>query len=474
MYKHIVSIAAAGLLAACAAGPDYKTPSSVVPEVFNAAHQQGDFSADEVRFWQGFEDPLLASLIDDTLIANQSLQGALARYQQADALLNGARRDRWPSITASGRIDETEPSRDEFTSGSNGEQITTYQAGINAAWEPDLFGRLQRITESRQAELGAAAADVAALQVALVGELASSYFQLRGLQEQYQVAEKNVQLYEASLDIIGARVNAGSATDFDRVRAQAQLARVYAELPTLEADIYIQMHRIGVLTGQPPSALIEVLSEKQSLPEALPVIPVDSPVTVIRRRPDIAAAERRLAAANARIGVAAADMFPHFTLGGLLGSVALDSSDLFTDSTESRRVTLGVDWTFLDFSKVQARIDAADAASRAALADYQLALLVALEDVENRLVYYDRIQKRTDRLQAAEVQAMRAVELARKRFESGLISYFEVLTAEQEVVTARDLAVRSRTEELVAMADVYRTLAGAPASGESLKVVSAE
>lgn len=463
MFERVVSIAVLALLAGCAVGPDYTPPSSAEPETFNATHQSGDFAEAEARFWQGFEDPLLARLVDETLQANQSLQGALARYQRADALLNGARRDLWPSVTANAGADEVYPSVAEVVPGNNSmDRVNIYQAGINATWEPDMFGRLRRITESRQAELGAAAADIAALQVALVGQLAGSYFRLRGLQAQYRVAEQNVALYEASLNIVGSRVDAGSATAFDRVRAQAQLEQVYAELPSLDANIYAEMHRIAVLTGQPPATLIDVLSVEQRLPETLPLIPVDSPGDVLRRRPDIAAAERRLAAATARIGVAVADLFPRFTLGGLLGSVAVDDGDLFSGPAESRRIGLGVDWTFLDYGKVQARIDAADAESRAVLADYQQAVLTALEEAENRLVFYDRVQQRTQRLQQAEAQALRAVELARTRFENGLISYFEVLTAEQELVIARDLAVRSRTSELVAMVDVYRTLSGAP------------
>lgn len=462
MYERLVSIVALALLAGCAVGPDYTPPDNALPQMFNAAHQPGDFAEAEERFWQGFEDPLLAGLVDETLQANQSLQGALARYQRADALRGGARRELWPGVTVNAGADEIHPSAAEIVPGNDSpDRANVYQAGINVTWEPDMFGRLRRVTESRQAELGAAAADIAALRVALVGQLAGSYFRLRGLQAQYEVAEQNVTLYEASLDIVGSRVNAGSGTEFDRVRAQAQLEQAHAELPKLDADIRAEMHRIAVLSGRTPAALIDLLSKEQSLPRTLPRIPVDSPGDVLRRRPDIAAAERRLAAATARIGVAVADLFPRFTLGGLLGSVAVDAGDLFSAPAESRRVGFGVDWAFLDYAKVQARIDAAGAESRAALADYRQAVLIALEDVENRLVYYDRVQQRTRRLRQAEAQALRAVELARTRFENGLISYFEVLAAEQELVADRALAVRSRTAELVAMVDVYRTLAGA-------------
>lgn len=465
MPKLLMTLSAAVLilLSGCAVGPDYRPPATPAPAEFNAPHHDGIFAEAERHFWQGFEDPLLAQLVDEALQDNQTLQSGMARYQQAAALLDGARRDQWPSITASASAAETYPAAVEFVPGGNGaNRAETYQAGISATWEADLFGRLRRTSEARRADLEAAGADFAALQVALVGQLAGSYFRLRGLQAQYRVAEQNVELYESSLDIVSVRVDAGRDTEFDRVRARAQLERAQAALPTLNAEIRATMHRIAVLTGRTPAELIDTLSTEQALPTAVPAIPVDSPVAVMRRRPDIAAAERRLAAATARIGVAVADLFPRFTLGGLLGSMAVDTGDLFSGPAESRNMTLGIDWTFLDHGRVQARIDAADAESRAALADYRQTVLLALEEAETRLVYYDRLQQHRRHMLQAEAEARQAVALARTRYESGLIGYFEVLSAEQELASARDAAVRSRTAEVVAMVDVYRALAGAP------------
>ncbi|MCG8393598.1 MAG: efflux transporter outer membrane subunit [Pseudomonadales bacterium] len=458
------------LLAGCAVGPDYEAPATPEPEAFHADHQAGAFSDSEQRFWAGFGDPLLAQLIEQTLAANQDLQVAVARYDRAAALLYGAKREQWPSVTASASGAEQHLAEVERTPAGGPERVERYQAGVNANWELDLFGRLRRATESRQAELSATAADIGALQVALVGQVASSYFELRGLQQRLAVAEQNVALQEDTLDIVTSRVEAGRGTEFDQVRARAQLERTRAALPSLEAGIRAAMHRIAVLTGRPPASLIAALAPVQSLPDSLPVIPVDSPGDMLRRRPDIAAAERRLAAATARIGVATADLFPRFTLSGLLGSVATDSSDLFSGPAESRRVALGIDWTFLDYGKVQARIDAADADSRAALARYQQAVLNALEETETRLVRYQRSSERAARLEQAAVDAERAAELARTRYDRGFIGYFEVLAAEQELTVTRDAQVRSRTEEVQAMVDVYRALAGAPTPEEESRV----
>ncbi|MFL1456612.1 efflux transporter outer membrane subunit [Marinobacter sp. GN3S48] len=462
MLKVLMMTGALALLAGCAVGPDYQAPATPEPDAFSQG-RQASAGVDQQRFWQGFDDPLLEQLIDRTLTANHTLEGAVARYERAAALLYGAEREQWPSVTANASAAEQYLADiEQSPPGAGPERVQRYQAGLAANWELDLFGRLRRATDAQQAELEAAGADLGAVQVALAGQLASSYFELRGLQQQYRVAQQSVALQQQSLGIVEARVGAGRGTEFDQVRARAQLERTRAELPTLQAGIRAAMHRIAVLTGQPPMALVETLSPPAELPEALPVIPVDSPGDVLRRRPDIAAAERRLAAATARIGVATADLFPRFTLSGLIGSVAADTSDLFTGPAESRRVALGIDWTFLDHGKVKARIEAAGADSRAALASYQQAVLEALEEAETRLVRYQRAQEREGRLQQAMTDAEKAVELARTRYEQGFIGYFEVLTAEQEFTATRDAAVRSRTAVTLAMVDVYRALVGAP------------
>lgn len=451
------------VLTGCAVGPDYQAPATPEPEAYSEGQTMVAGESDPQLFWQGFEDPILERLIDQTLAANHTLEAAAARYQRSAALLYGAEWEQWPEVSLNAQASEQYLADLEQTPpGSGPERIQRFQAGIAATWELDLFGRLRRATEAQRAQLQASGADFAAAQVALVGQLASNYFELRGLQQQYQVALQSVALQRESLGIVTARVNAGRGTEFDQVRASAQLEQTRAELATLQAGIGAAMHRVAVLTGQPPTALVDLLSGPGRLPEALPVIPVDSPGEVLRRRPDVAAAERRLAAATARIGVATADLFPRFTLSGLLGSVAADTSDLFTGPAETRRVALGIDWTFLNQGRVRARIEAAGAESREALANYQQTVLEALEETETRLVRYQRAQQREERLALAMDHAERAVELARQRYREGLVGFFEVLDAEQAFTAVRDEVVRSRTAVVLTMVDVYRSLAGQP------------
>ena len=461
MRNVVITGAALLMLAGCTVGPDYQAPTREAPARFNEARDSGAFDEQAQRFWNGFQDPLLAELIDETLAANQNLQAAVARLDQAAALLGGARADQYPTLSANGSASEQHRAEVE-RSAPDQERVTRYQVGAAARWELDLFGRLRRGREVRQAELEAAGADLAALQVALVGRLASRYFELRGLQQQLAMAHRNVANLQESLAIVEARLDAGRATEFDRQRARARLDAIRATLPDLEAGVRERFYRIAVLTGRQPAELVARLTPAQPLPESLPTIPVGSPGDALRRRPDIRAAERRLAASTARIGVATADLFPSFSLDALIGSVAADSSDLFSGPAESRAVALGVDWTFLDFGGVRSRIDAADAASRAALADYRQTVLEALAETETQLARYQRAQVRTERLADATDAATQAAALARDRYRQGYNGYFEVLAAEQELIDTRDNLIESRTAETLAMVNIYRTLAGAP------------
>ena len=460
-------------LAACSVGPDYVRPELPAPTVFHGAPAMPDADAGvdaeaaapaptaDDRFWHGFGDPLLMDLVEDALVANHDLRIALARYDRANALLRGAKFDRFPTVTASAEAGESRASADQAPGLSRGERDgESYGAGIAAAWELDLFGRIRRGVEAGRAEALAGYADLQAAQVAIAGEVAHAYLELRGAQERLRVARGNADNQRETVDLVQARFDAGRDSEFDTARAGAQLEATLGRIPALEAQVAFSIHRLGVLTGRTPDALVAVLGEAAPLPTLPGAIDPGTPGELLRRRPDVAAAEARLHAATARIGVATADLFPRFTLGRLIGSQAVDAGALFERDSETRLVALGIDWSFLDVGRVRARIAAADADAAGELAHYQQTVLLALEDTENALVRLDRARVEDAHLERAARDSARAAELARIRFDAGAIGLLEVLDAERTRLQAEDAFAAARTRSATGAVALYRALAG--------------
>ena len=471
---------AAALLSACAVGPDYVRPTLATPDQFaragetvavaNAAAADTAAPEADVEFWRGFNDPMLTQLVEDALSANHDLRIALSRYDRANALLRGAKFDRFPTLTASANAQDARSSADQLPGvAQSGRDNESYSAGVNATWELDLWGRVRRNVESQRADTWATAADLQAMQVTIVGEVAGGYVDLRGLQERLRVARENADNQRETLRLVDARFSAGRGTEFDTSRARAQLEATLSRVPALEAQVAVAMHRLAVLTGRTPDALIAQLEPQQPLP-ALPArLDAGTPGDLLRRRPDVAAAEHRLHAATARIGVATADLFPRFTLGGLIGSQAIDSSALFERASETRLVALGIDWSFLDIGRVRARIAASDADAAGELARYQQTVLLALEDTENALVRYGRARIEDGHLERAAQDSAKAAQLARVRYEAGAADLFEVLDAERTQLQAQDAFADGRTRSVTGAVALYKALAGGWSSRTPLR-----
>ncbi|MEX2123598.1 MAG: efflux transporter outer membrane subunit [Woeseia sp.] len=450
------------LLSACAVGPDYEQPDTAAPAEFaragSALYTDAEMEAD---FWRQLDDPMLTGLVDDALAANHDLRIALARYDRARALLRESGLDRFPTVTANATAADQRSSADQFPGATRSQRDSeSYDAGIAAAWELDFFGRVRRNVEAQRADAEASAADLAVAQVSVVAELAQSYFQLRGLQQQLDVARSNADNQRGSLELVQARLDAGSGTQLDVAQAESQLESTLALIPALESEIAVAAHRIAVLTGRQPSALIAELETPAPLPILPAHIPVGAPGDLLRRRPDIYAAERRLAGATARIGVATADLFPRFTLGGLIGTQAIDSDALFERDSETRAIALGIDWSFLDVGRVRARIAAADADAAGNLASYEQTVLLALEETENALIRYARLQREREHLEAAAASGSEAARLARLRFDGGIADFLQVLDAERSQLETEDRLVQSETRSAVALVALYRSMAG--------------
>lgn len=464
------AVALSLFLSGCMVGPDHVRPEIATGESFLRDEVASAPAADpssvivastEVAFWQRFEDPLLSRLVEDALRANHDLRIGLARLDQARALSRQSRYDLAPTVTAQAGASETRSSFDQSAGLPRADRdVESHSAAAVLSWEIDLYGRVRRGVQAQRAESDAAAADLTALQVSVVAEVAQGYFELRGRQTQLAVARSNAENQKGSLDLVSAQFEAGRGTELDTSRAGAQLQSTLARIPALEAEVAATMHRIAVLTGRTPEALVAELQAPQALPVLQDPVAAGAPAELLRRRPDIAAAEHRLEAATARIGVATADLFPRFTLGGLIGSQAIEGDDLFSRDSETRLVALGVDWSFLDVGRVRSRIAAAEAGADEHLARYQQTVLRALEETETALVRYRNARSELTHLEAAADASARGAELARLRFEGGLVDFLQVIDAERTRLDAEDQLAQSRARTANSLVAVYRALAG--------------
>ena len=448
-------------LSACAVGPDYERPQTAAPERFGQLADGYDPAAPVAAFWSTFDDPLLTRLVEGALASNTDLRVALGRLDQARALARLSRKDLLPTVTAGGGYTESRASADQAPGASraqrDGEQ---YDAGFDAFWELDLFGRVRRGAQASRADAQAAAADLRALQVTIAAETARAYFELRGLQEQLRVARVNADNQATTFELTQARLDAGAGTEFDVARARGQLELTRSRIPALEAAVLATAHRLAVLNGREPGTLLGELAPAAPLPALPEGIAVGTPAELLRRRPDIAGAERRLAAATARIGVATADLFPRVTFNGTFGSAATDLGDLFTRGSETYGFGPRVSWAFLDLGRVRDRIDASDAGAGAQLAAYEGVVLRALEETENALVGYARARDEGRHLAESSAASTRAAELARLRFEGGAADFLHVLDAQRSQLLAEDQLAQSRTRTATALVAVYKAVSG--------------
>lgn len=460
--RKLLIIANVLLLSACAVGPDYRRPETAAPAAYLRA-EQPLFSASQPdpEFWRRFDDELLARLVDDTLAANNDLRIALARYDRAQALLRGSKADRLPTVSATAEAGYRQLSADQAPGVARRDREgESYAASANVLWELDVFGRVRRSVQAQRAEAEAVAADLAALQVVVVADVVAGYFELRGLQEQLRVARANAAIQRDSLELVERRLAAGRGTTLDATRARAQLEATLSRVPVLEGEVAAATHRIAVLTGREPTALVTELEATRPLPALPASIATGLPAELLRRRPDVIAAERRVEAATARVGIATADLYPRFALAGLLGTQAADVGDLSGGNSETRLLALGVDWTFLQVGQIRARIAATNADVDGSIARHRQAVLAALEETETALIRYARAQRERDHLQAAAVAAAEASRLARRRYELGVVDFLQVIDAERAQLEIEDRLAVSHTRTATQLVALYKALAG--------------
>jgi multidrug efflux system outer membrane protein len=458
--RKLAAVLAATLLTACAVGPNYHRPDTKVPDRFDYAASP-NYSGEQTvaQFWQGFADAELDKLVNDALASNHDVRIAVARVREALALRRDAAFDLAPSIKAGGGYTKTRTAVVTTPPGTPRES-ELYDAGFDAFWELDFFGGVRRGVEASNAQLGAVEAAMRDAQVIVTAEVTRTYFELRGQQQQLDVANRNVANQQSTLDLAKARLDAGSGTEFDTARAQAQLSGTLGTIAPLEAAVARSIHRLSVLIGREPGALRAELTPPQNLPALPGIVPVGDPAGLLRRRPDIRVAERELAGATASVGVAIADLFPRVTFTGNAGYVATTSGALGDRGTDSYVLAPGISWGIFDLGHVQARIGAAKWRKEGAVLKYEQTVLQALEETEDSLVTHARARDRLVHDEEAVRASHTAAGLARVRYENGASDFLQVLDAERTLLESEDRLARSRTEAATSLIAVYKSLGG--------------
>ncbi|NMY76059.1 TolC family protein [Pseudomonas sp. WS 5071] len=444
-------------LSACAVGPDYQTPKTE-PAQISADNLKGfDRAHFEAIWWQQFDDPTLNRLVTRSLAGNRELRVAFARLRAARAIRDDVSNDAMPTITsrASSELGKGQiPGQTEKRVNSE-----RYDLGLDMAWELDLFGRIQRQLEASDADEQAAAADLYQLQVTLIAELVDAYGELRGAQLREHIALANLKNQQESKAITESLRDAGVGDELDVMRADARLAAVEASVPQLQAQQVRERNRIATLLGERPEQLSVDLSPAK-LPAIAKALNIGNPGDLLQRRPDILSAERKLAAATARIGVAKADLFPRVSLSGFLGFTAGRGSQIGSAAANAWALGPSITWPAFDLGSVRARLRGADAEADGALARYEQQVLLALEESQNAFSDYGKRQQRLVSLIRQSESSRTAADLAAIRYREGTVDFLVLLDAQRERLATEDSQAQAEVELYRGVVAIYKALGG--------------
>lgn len=457
-------------MSGCAVGPDYVKPAA--PE----SRQYLGQAAVDLRhktdapnletWWLGFDDALLTRFVKLALAQNLDIAQASARLEQSRALLGAANAALLPAgnigaqgvkshqsvETPLGRLLNATPDFDR-----NGDY---YEIGAGASWELDLFGGLRRGKEAASAAYQASEAGVVATQLAVTAQTADTYIAIRGLQARLEIARQQTANRRKMLSIVELQHQKGVAPELHVRQAQGALSQVEATVPVLEAALDSAMNSLDVLLGVQPGTHREDFRDVAAIPDAPAIGHTGTPADLIRRRPDLIVAERRLAAANARIGMAMSEYFPKFSLGALLGTATTASGNLFTDGASQAQGVLGLRWRLFDFGRVDAQIAAARGQTAEALAAYRLAVLRASRDVEDAFVALVKREEQARTLTQGAEAFTHANKMALTAYQSGAASLIEVLDADRNLLQTRDALAQARAEVARSAIASFRALGG--------------
>ena len=459
---------AALALSACAAGPGYVAVSPPSPQVTTGPFISAEAGVTEPtplpdNWWRLYDDPVLDSLVADALAANTDIRQARARIARARAGLRGARSDRLPQTAIGAGADYRRVPDSQRLPGAD-RDYETYDLGLSVNYELDLFGRVSRGVQAARADVERAQADADAVRVMVVADTTRAYADAASAAHRLQVAEEILALLDQSLALTRRRHDAGVENGLAVARIEALREQRAATMPAILAEREAALYALATLTGRAPAQLPEIAAERSVALEITQPLPVGDGAALLARRPDIRAAERRLAADTARIGVATADLYPRITLGGSIGSTSSSLGDLFTGGPLRFLVGSLIDWAFPNTEPVRARIDAAEADAAESLAAFDGAVLSALQETETALSAYARsLEQRQSLLVAAEA-AERATRITRARQREGVTDSLELLDAERTYAEAT--AQLAEQDALISRRQiaVFRALGGGWAS----------
>jgi NodT family efflux transporter outer membrane factor (OMF) lipoprotein len=460
---------ALSLVVGCAVGPDYTPPETRMPDRWHQQLVRGlaEGRADLRTWWVLLDDRVLDRLIAEATRGNLDLRRAVARLLEARAQVGLAAGEELPSIEGQGEIERgrlSEGVQEELGS-SRARTSTLYQLGLDASWELDLWGRIGRNVESADAALQATVEDYRDVLVSLYAEVANTYVEIRTLQARIDAAEGNVASQRQTLELVTDRRRAELASDVEIAQAQLNLATTEALIPQLRTELQRAIHRLGILLGQPPASLYGAL-EQRPLPQPPARVPIGLPADLLRQRPDIRSAERRLAAQTAQIGVATADLYPRFTLSGFLAFQKYGVSSFFNGDNLGYGFGPTVIWNVFDGGRIRSNIAIQDAQTEQALFVYEQTVLQALRETQDALAGYVQEKERRDILRRSVVAANDAVRLVTSLYVSGLTDFQNVQDQQRSKFQQEDAFAQSQGLVIQNLIALYRSLGGgwAPAA----------
>ncbi len=453
---------AAVLFSGCLVGPDYQRPETAISDSYTQINlKEGveqSAEADLTDWWKNINDPVLNELIVRATEmegsgGNLTLREMAWRIQQDRAQVGITRSELFPQCQADG-------SYTVYKSAGIPGAKEQWNLGTSMAWELDVFGRLKRYTEASMAELEAQTDLYWDAYILLLSEIATQYVTARLYQEELVISEENIEIRKRTLRLTEDMFEVGSSNNLDVVQARGQLQAIEAELPAFRAGLRVALNRLSILTGQAPGAVDELMADERAMPAVPEKLLVGFPAELLRRRPDIRAAEQSLIAQNARIGGSMGDLYPIFSINGVFGLQASSFSKLWSSDSIAASASPGFTWNILNFGKYRSAVRLQEAAFQEMAASYQNTVLKAAEEVDNALSSYVNEKDRTQKLSLAVASYDKALKYSEQRYKNGTSDFQRVLDAQRDKLEYDLLFVKSRANSIIDLIDLYRALGG--------------